>query len=435
MKISIFGLGYVGCISLGCLAKNGHTIIGVDVSPIKVEQINNGLATIIEKDIDGIIAEQYALGRISATVDYDTAIKSTEMSLVTVGTPGTDKGHLNLEHIFNVASNIGETLKNKNDFHIIAIRSTILPGTTSKFAEIIEKISGKKRNIDFAVVNNPEFLREGCAVQDYYHPSITLIGSDNNNAAGKVAELYSDLPGEIIITDLEITEIMKYINNAFHALKISFSNEIGNICSEMGIDSHKVMEILCKDKQLNISSYYLLPGFAYGGSCLPKDLKALQTIAHDLYVHIPLIESINVANEIQIQRAIKIIYKYWNKKLGFLGLSFKAGTDDLRNSPAVSVIESLLGKGCHIKIYDKNVNLATLTGANKEFIEARIPHLRKLMIDDPEKLIAESEVIIINTKDQDFEYLVKDITDKIIIDFVRIDESMLSKSNYIGGNW
>lgn len=435
MNISIFGLGYVGCVSLGCLAKNGHRVIGVDLSSTKVEQINSGKPTIIEKDIDTIIAEQYAAGRISATTDNDIAVKDSEISIVAVGTPNTDKGHLNLQFIFNVAVNIGEALRFKDTFHIIIIRSTILPGTCDKFADIVEKVSDKKRNENFAVVDNPEFLREGTAVYDYFNPPITLIGSDNKEAAEKVAGLYRNLPAEVIMTGLKVAEIMKYVDNTYHALKISFANEVGNICTELGIDSYKVMEIFCKDKQLNISPYYFKPGFAYGGSCLPKDLKGFQTLAHDLYIDVPVIDSIDKTNEIQIQRAVKIIFKYWNKKLGFLGLSFKAGTDDLRNSPAVTVIELLLGKGCDIKIYDKNINLSMLTGTNKEFINARIPHLATLLTTDASELINNCNVIVINTKEPEFTNLVKDIQDKIIIDFVHLDETLLSKNNYYGINW
>jgi GDP-mannose 6-dehydrogenase len=272
-------------------------------------------------------------------------------------------------------------------------------------------------------------------VQDYYNPPLTLIGSDNINAAEKVADLYRQLPAEVIITDLKIAEIMKYINNTYHALKISFSNEIGNICSELGIDSHKVMDIFCKDKQLNISPYYFKPGFAYGGSCLPKDLKGLQTLAHDLYIDVPVIDAIHKTNDLQIQRAIKLIYKYWDKKLGFLGLSFKAGTDDLRNSPTVTIIEALLGKGCDIVIYDKNINVAMLTGTNKEYIDSRIPHLSSLLVSDPEELINNCDIIVINTKEPEFIKLVEDIDNKIIVDFVRLDDAILSKSNYLGINW
>src|SRR5664279_426433 len=435
MNISIFGLGYVGCVSLGCLAKNGHYVIGVDTNPTKINQINSGKATIIEKEVDKIIAEQRSAGHISATDDVAAAISGSDISIIAVGTPSTEKGHLNLQFIFKVAENIGEALRNKSSFHIIAIRSTITPGTCDKVASEIERISRKKRNVGFAIVDNPEFLREGTAVHDYYNPPLTLIGSDNQVAAEKVAELYRQLPAEIIITDLKTAEIMKYINNTYHALKISFGNEVGNICAELGIDSHKVMEIFCKDKQLNISPYYFKPGFAFGGSCLPKDLKGLQTLAHDLYIDVPLIESINRSNEIQIQRAIKLIYKYNNKRLGFLGLSFKAGTDDLRNSPTVSIIEALLGKGCNIGIYDKNINLAMLTGTNKDYIDSRIPHLSSLLVNDPEKLVHNCDIVVVNTKEPEFCELVNGIDNKLIIDFVRLDEALLTKSNYVGINW
>lgn len=436
MEISIFGLGYVGCVSIGCLAAKGHKITGVDVSQTKVDQINAGKPTIIEKDIDQIISDNHKKGNIKATTDPLEAVLNTRISIIAVGTPTSDKGHLNLQYIFKVAEDIGLGLKNKqNDIHIIAIRSTIMPGTCDKFADIVESTSGKKRNVDFAIVDNPEFLREGTAIADYNNPPITLIGSDNRKAAEFMADLYRDLPAEIVITDLKTAEIMKYVNNTFHALKISFGNEIGNICSELGIDSHKVMEIFCKDKQLNISPYYFKPGFAYGGSCLPKDLKGLQTLAHDLYVKVPLIESIDKTNDIQIDRAVKLISKYWNKKLGFLGLSFKAGTDDLRNSPAVSVIETLLGKGCDITIFDSNINISLLTGTNKEYINSKIPHLANLLANDANKLINYCDVIIINTKEGSFYNLIENLDDKIIIDFVRLDERLLSKKNYQGINW
>ena len=435
MNISIFGLGYVGCVSAGCLAKNGHQIIGVDVSKTKVDQINSGKATIIEKDIEDIIYNQRKEGNIKATTNPKEAVLESNISIICVGTPSSQKGHLNLDYIFKVAEDIGLTLKEKNEFHIIAIRSTVMPGTCDKVSMLIETYSGKTRNSDFAIVDNPEFLREGTAVHDYFNPPLTLIGSDNKHAAEKLSELYKQLPAEIIITDLRVAEIMKYVNNTFHALKISFANEIGNICSEIQIDSHKVMEIFCKDVQLNISPYYLKPGFAYGGSCLPKDLKGLQTLAHDIYVETPIINSIHKTNENQIQRAIEIIYKFSNKKLGFMGLSFKEGTDDLRNSPAVSIIEALIGKGCDICIFDKNIKLSLLTGTNKEYINSKIPHLSSLMLETAEKLFDTCDVIIINTKEKEFLPCLQSLNDKIIIDMVRLDESLLKKSNYIGINW
>lgn len=436
MNISIFGLGYVGCVSLGCLARNGHNVIGVDVSETKVKQINSGLPTIIEKDIDHIIREEHNKCRISATTDYSKAILETDVSIIAVGTPSSNTGHLNLQYIFKVAENFGRILRTKDKFHIIAIRSTVLPGTSAKFAEIIEEFSGKKRNIDFAMVSNPEFLREGTAVHDYYNPPLTLLGSDHPEAAETVASLYRQLPAEVVITDVKVAELMKYVNNTFHALKVSFGNEIGNICAALNIDSHKVIDIFCKDKVLNISPYYFKPGFAYGGSCLPKDLKGLQTLAHDHYVKTPLIESIDKTNELQITRAVEVIQQTKKRKLGFLGLSFKAGTDDLRNSPAVTLIETLLGKGYEIAIYDKNVHLSNLTGTNKEYIDTHIPHLSKLMKSQISEVMRESELIIVNNKEKEYVDVLMNVEwEHPVIDMVRLPEDIRKKKNYKGINW
>lgn len=435
MNVSIFGLGYVGCVSLGCLAQNGHHVIGVDVSADKVNQITDGVATIVEKDIDQIIKQQREAGRIRATHDYKDAVLNSEISIIAVGTPSSAKGHLNLDYIFNVAENIGEVLAEKDAFHVIALRSTVFPGTCEKFERIIEARSGKKHNKDFAVVDNPEFLREGTAVYDYYNPPLTLIGSNCEIATAKMKSLYEQLPGEVIVTDVKVAEIMKYVNNTYHALKISFANEVGNICSALGIDSYKVMEIFCKDKQLNISPYYFKPGFAYGGSCLPKDLKGLQTLAHDLYIKTPVIESIDKTNEIQVQRAVGVLSKYFGKKIAILGLSFKAGTDDLRNSPFVEVVEILLGRGFDLCIYDNNIQIARLTGKNKEYIERRIPHLERLLSDDLAVLIASADVIVVGNKEKEFLNALENTSGKIIIDMVRLPESIISRNIYIGINW
>lgn len=435
MNISIFGLGYVGCVSLGCLAQNGHRVIGVDVNQNKVDLINKGKPTIIEAEIDQIIDEQFNKGMISATTDSLSAVLKSDVSIIAVGTPSSERGHLNLDYIFSVAKNIGLALKEKESFHIIAIRSTIMPGTCDKIAELIESVSGKPRNTAFAIVDNPEFLREGSAVKDYYNPPLTLIGSDNEKAAQVVSTIYNSLPGEIVITDLKVAELMKYVNNTFHALKISFANEVGNICSEIGVDSHEVMRIFCMDKQLNISPYYFKPGFAYGGSCLPKDLKGFQTLAHDLYVDVPVIDSIDKTNENQILRATEMILKFSKKRLGFLGLSFKAGTDDLRNSPAVRVVETLLGKGADVLIYDKNVKTTMLTGTNKDYIDSRIPHLSKLLTSELDELVDKCDVLIVNTKEIEFVEMLRNIDDKIIIDFVHLGEEFLNKVNYTGINW
>lgn len=436
MNISIFGLGYVGCVSLGCLAKNGHTVIGVDVNKTKVDQINSGIATIVEKEIDEIIKTQFHLGKIRATLNHEEAVINSEISIVCVGTPSSVNGHLNLNYILEVACQIGEAIAKIDSFHIVAVRSTILPGTIDKIGDLIEEKSSKKKNIDFAVLSNPEFLREGSAVYDYYNPPFTLIGSDNSKAAEKLSSLYKELLAEIIITDIKVAEIIKYINNTFHALKISFANEVGSICQKLNIDPFKVMDIFIKDKQLNISPYYFKPGFAYGGSCLPKDLKGLQTLAHDLYLNVPVIESIHKTNELQINKAVELIINLNKKKIGFLGLSFKAGTDDLRNSPAVILIETLLGKGYDIKIFDDNVQQSRLLGKNKEFIDIHIPHLSNLFVEKAADIIDFSDIIIIATKEKLFkEILCEASNNKIIIDLVRLDEELLKKENYFGINW
>jgi len=435
MKVAIFGLGYVGCVSLGCLAQRGHDVIGVDVSPIKVEQINAGKATIVEKDIDRIIAEQCQAGRVRGTMDFNVAVAGSDIAIICVGTPSSANGHLNLEYVMKVAGQIGLALRDKQDKYVVAIRSTVMPGTIDRFAEEVEKISGKSRGIGFSVLSNPEFLREGTAVHDYYNPPLTLIGSNDSEAAQKLSLLYQGLPGELIIADIKTAEIIKYINNSYHALKIGFANEMGNICKKLEIDSHKVMEIFSKDCQLNISPYYFKPGFAYGGSCLPKDLKGLQTLAHDLYIQAPILQSIDKTNQLQIEAGLKLILDQKARKIGFLGFSFKEGTDDLRNSPAVEVIEALLGKGYTIKIYDKNVRIAHLTGTNKEYIEKHIPHLANLMCDSVEELIDFSQVIVVTTKESDFTDKLLYSTGKTIIDLIRLDERLLSKKDYHGLCW
>ncbi|SFD13150.1 nucleotide sugar dehydrogenase [Spirosoma endophyticum] len=440
MNISIFGLGYVGCVSLGCLAQNGHHVVGVDVNPTKIDQINNGRATIVEKDIDTIIATQHDLGRIRATSDYREAILNTDLSIIAVGTPTTSQGHLNLNYILKVAEHFGDVLREKMDlypdsFHVIALRSTVMPGTCEKIASMIEARSGLTANVDFALVSNPEFLREGTAVHDYYHPPLTLIGAQCEQAANAIRSLYDKLPAEVVIADIRTAEIMKYVNNTYHALKISFANEVGNICSSLGIDSHQVMDIFCKDKQLNISNYYFKPGFAYGGSCLPKDLKGLQTLAHDLYLQVPLINSIHRTNEIQMQRSISVLMKYTRHNIGFLGIGFKAGTDDLRNSPAVEMAETLLGKGFALSIYDRNVHTSELTGTNKEYIDQHIPHLSRLLVKDASALVSWADVLVVSTKEPEFIDLLSKVTGKIIVDLVRLPIEMNPTNEYIGINW
>ena len=437
MKVSIFGLGYVGCVSLGCLAQNGHTVVGVDLNASKVSFINAGKATIIEDEIDGILSAQHKLGRISATNDGASAVRDTDVSIICVGTPPTNNGHLDFTSVYEVAGEIGRGIKEKTEFHVIAIRSTVLPGTNEKVTQIIEQTSGKKSGTDFATVSNPEFLREGTAVRDYYSPPYTLLGTDNARATEIMKQIYASVDAPFIETDIKIAEISKYVNNAFHALKITFANEVGNICKHMGIDSHELMEIFCRDTKLNISPYYLKPGFCYGGSCLPEDLKALRTIAHDLYLESPILENIERSNESQKNNVLTKILAFNKNRIGFLGLSFKPGTDDLRNSPIIDILEKLIGKGFDIKIYDKNVHISKLVGANREYILTRIPYISKFIVDSPIDLLNSSELIVVVNKEDEFsQFLENSCNGKIVYDLARLDFEPQNKPvQYQGIAW
>lgn len=435
MRISIFGLGYVGCVGAACLSKLGHHVIGNDISENKVNLINNGKPTIIEEEIADLVMQGRRSGLLEASMDIQYVVDHSDISFICVGTPSGRQGHLNLDYIYGVAEQIGNALRSKNDFHIIAIRSTVLPGTNEKVGQIIAKTSGKERNVGFTVVSNPEFLREGTSVQDYMNPPLTLIGTDNAFAEEKFRELYKDINGEFISTDIRVAEIMKYVNNTFHALKVVFGNEVGNICKALDIDSHKVMDIFCKDRQLNISPYYFKPGFAYGGSCLPKDSKALRTLAHDMYVDIPVINAIDSSNEHQKQLAIRIIESKGHKNVGILGLSFKAGTDDLRNSPIVDVVENLYGKGYYINVYDKNVRVSQLTGTNAEFIQAKLPRLYQTITDDLDEVCRVSDVLVIANKEKEFENIPALYPDKCIVDLVRQFKELDYQGNYEGISW
>jgi len=437
MKISIFGLGYVGCVGMGCLAEYGHKIIGVDLNSTKVDFVNNGKPTIIEKDIDKIIYRQWKNGNISATTDTVKAITESEISFICVGTPSTPTGHLNLDAVFAVAKQIGIALKEKGTFHVIAIRSTVTPGTNRKITEIISEVSNLEPETDFTVVSNPEFLREGLAIEDFKKPSITLVGTENKNAAQILKDVYANVDAPFIVSSICVAELMKYASNSFHALKITFANEIGCICKSLGVDSHELMEIFCMDTKLNASGAYLKPGFAYGGSCLPKDLKGLRTIAHDNYIVCPVIESIEISNENIKNRVCSEIQNFGKRSVGFVGLAFKSGTDDLRESPIIDVIEKLLGKGYDIKIYDKNVHISQLTGANREFILNKIPYIYKFVTDDLSEVLAGSETIVVVNNFENLEKRLMEIPeDKIIYDLARVWKSELPiRKNLFGIAW
>ena len=437
MKISIFGLGYVGCVGVACLADNGHNITGVDVNQTKVDFINDGKSPIIEAGLDEIIRRHRELKTIRATGDGVEAVIETEVSFICAGTPPTQNGHLDLSVILKVAEEIGKGMRLKNTFHVVVIRSTVLPGTNEKISEIIRVTSGKMPGRDYAVVSNPEFLREGSAVWDYKNPPFTLVGSSNSAAIEILRDIYAKIDAPFVVTDVKVAEIIKYVNNAFHALKVTFGNEIGNICKRIGIDSHKVMDIFCMDRKLNLSPYYLKPGFAYGGSCLPKDLKALSTIAHDAYLKCPVLESIEISNELQKDQVLKQIIAFGKQKIGLLGLSFKAGTDDLRSSPIVDIVEKLLGKGFEIRIYDRNVRLSQLVGGNKEFIFERIPFISRFITEDWIQVVEQSEVIVVVNKESEFRGVLEGLSaGQIVYDLVNIDfQGRSSMRTYAGVAW
>lgn len=422
MRISIFGLGYVGTVCAGCLAQEGHQIIGVDPVPTKVDLINAGKSTIIETEIAELIAQAVESGRLRATDKTVEAVENSELSLVCVGTPSQINGNLDLTHVRNVCEQIGRALKGKRGRHTVVIRSTVLPGTMQRIViPVLEEYSGKKAGTDFGVCNNPEFLREGTAVRDFRFPSKTVMGEFDVASGEPLAALYAELGMPMVRTDLKTAEMIKYIDNSWHALKIGFANEIGNVCKSFSVDAHKAMEIFFMDKKLNISPAYLLPGFAFGGSCLPKDLRALAYSAklHDL--ELPILTSILPSNELQVARGLRLITDKGHKRIGILGFSFKPGTDDLRESPMIEIIERLTGKGYDVRIYDKNVQVASLVGANRDFILNRIPHISRLMVDNIDAVLQYAETIVIGHKDKEFEGVPRLLQKgQCLVDFVRI---------------
>jgi GDP-mannose 6-dehydrogenase len=437
LKVSIFGLGYVGTVCAGCLAKEGHEIIGVDPVRAKVELINAGKSPIIEADIEEIIKEAVRTGRLRATDDSVQAIQDTELSFVCVGTPSQINGNLDLTHVRHVCEQVGRALKNKSARHTVVIRSTILPGTMRRMViPVLEESSGKKAGTDFGVCNNPEFLREGSAVADFSFPAKTVIGEVDRASGDTLAVLYAKLDAPLIRTDIETGEMVKYIDNSWHALKIGFANEIGNLCKSFSVDAHKAMEIFCQDQKLNISPAYLMPGFAFGGSCLPKDLRALAYSAklHDL--ELPILNAILPSNELQVARGLQLIVGKGRKRVGILGFSFKAGTDDLRESPMIEIIERLTGKGYDVRIYDKNVQVAKLVGANRDFILNRIPHISRLMVDNIEAVLNHAETIVIGNKAKEFESVPQQLQKgQCLVDFVRISNYRSNDGEYNGICW
>ena len=437
MNISIFGLGYVGAVSAGCLAKDGNRVIGVDPNHIKVKLINEGASPIIEKDIGEIISACVREGRLTATTNVAEAVQNSDISLICVGTPSQLNGSLDLTYVRRVCEEVGTAIGKKAGFHVVVARSTMLPGTMMDIViPTLEASSGKRAGADFGVCNNPEFLREGTAVYDYYQPPKTVIGETDERSGDILATLYANMDAPLIRTDVATAEMVKYTDNVWHALKVGFANEIGNICKSLGIDGHKVMDIFCHDHKLNLSSYYLKPGFAFGGSCLPKDVRALTYKARTLDVETPILNSILPGNQLQIQRGIKMITEHGKRRIGILGFSFKAGTDDLRESPVVDVIETLIGKGYDLKLYDRNVTLASITGSNRDYILNHIPHISRLMVTEVSEILAHAEVIVVGNGAAEFRDILNRIhPGQIVVDLVRIGSGRSEPGRYEGICW
>ncbi len=437
MKISVLGLGYVGTVSAGCLAQQGHEVIGVDPDSRKVELINAGKSPIIEQDIDGIIQKQVEAKRLTATTDTTAAVASSDISLVCVGTPSRANGDIDLQYISRVCEQIGIALRHHLGAPVVVIRSTMLPGTMrSVVIPMLEKASGRRAGTEFGVCINPEFLREGTAVRDFFNPPKTVIGELNQASGDRLVNLYTSIAAPLIRTDIEIAEMVKYADNTWHALKVGFANEIGNICKGLEVDSHQVMKIFCQDTKLNLSSYYLKPGFAFGGSCLPKDLRALLYKAKTLDVPLPILSAIIPSNELQIERGVKAVIDKGNKRVGVLGFSFKAGTDDLRESPVVELTERLIGKGYDLRIYDENVRMASIHGANRDYILRHIPHISRLMVGTIDEVLDHAGTIVVGNAAPEFRDIPRRLSDRqTVIDFVRITESRSVSGIYEGICW
>src|SRR4051812_47673091 len=438
MKVSVFGLGYVGSVSAASFAGDGHTVVGVDVNADKVASINAGKSPIIEPGLDELLARNVSEGRLRATTDTREAIAATEASLVCVGTPSRRNGSLDLTYLERVCEQIGAALRDKPAYHVVVVRSTVLPGTTHGVViPALERESGKKYGEGFGVSVNPEFLREGTAIKDFRKPPLTLVGHNHAADASGTIALYQSIDAPLVSTSIRVAEMMKYTSNTWHALKVCFANEVGNLCKRLGVDSHEVMDIFCRDEKLNLSPYYLKPGFAFGGSCLPKDVRALQYRAKEVDLDLPLIQSILPSNKLQIEHAFDDVMETGKQNIGLLGFSFKAGTDDLRESPIVILAEALLGKGRTLRIYDKNVSLARLVGANKEYIERQIPHLSSLLCGTIGEVIDGSDVIVVGNQSPEFvDALVRCRPDQIIIDLVRLPMAgAVLQADYRGICW
>lgn len=436
MKISVFGLGYVGTVSAACLARDGHEVVGVDPVDAKVDLINQGRSPIIEHDIGEIVAWARQKGQLRATTDPAEAVQATEMSIVCVGTPSEPNGGTDYRFVQRVCGEIGAALASKADFHVVVARSTMLPGSTeSVVIPALEAGSGKRVGDGFGVCYHPEFLREGTAVADYDDPPKIVLGATDERSARRLSSLYQHMDVPVCRTGVAAAEMVKYVDNVWHALKVCFANEVGTLAHAMAVDGHEIMDVFCRDTKLNISTKYLKPGFAFGGSCLPKDVRALTRQARRLDLDLPVLNAILPSNERPVERALALIQRQGHKRLGFLGISFKAGTDDLRESPVVELIERLLGKGYDLRLYDRNVSLARLIGANRSYILNRIPHLSRILEEDLETVLDHAQVIVIGNHDAAFQAIPERLRpDQTVVDLVRV-QGQPPTERYCGLTW
>lgn len=439
LAISVFGLGYVGSVSAACFASMGHQVIGVDVNPAKVEMVESGRSPIIEAGMSELVAEGNRAGRLHATTDSAAAVLQSDISFVCVGTPSLRNGKLDLSHIEKVAREIAAALKQKKSAHTFVLRSTVLPGTVESIVlPVLEQVSGRRAGTDFTVVYNPEFMREGSAVADFLQPPYTILGAQDPSHLAPLRDLYGQTPGKVFETSIAVAEMAKYLSNAFHAVKVVFANEVGTLCKHLNVDAQAVTEIFTSDVRLNISPAYLSPGFAFGGSCLPKDVRALMYKAKELDLKLPMLESLLPSNSEHVERAVEAVMRTGKRKIAQLGLSFKAGTDDLRESPQVQLVKRLLGEGYEVKVWDQDVSLGRLAGSNRQYIEEVIPHIGSLLSSDLKNVLGWGEVVIVGNKSVKKDELASYLrSDQIVIDLVNLKKNLRadSISSYEGICW
>ena len=438
MRISVIGLGYVGAVSAACLAKRGHSVVGVDVNPSKVALVNAGQAPVLEPGLAEAIADATTAGRLRATHDAAEAVRTTDVSLVCVGTPSGSHGSLSLAALERVCATIGPGLRDHEGRHTVVVRSTVLPGTCEEtLIPALEAASGLKAGTDFGFVMNPEHLREGFGVSDFENPERTVIGQLDAASGDVVANLYEGISQTVFRTRIRVAEAAKYVDNAFHALKVGFANEIGALSFEFGVDSHELMEIFAADRKLNISAAYLKPGFCFGGSCLPKDLRALVHRARSAYVDVPILESVLESNEMHFRRTYDLLTANGRRRIGLFGLAFRSGTDELRESPYVELAERLIGKGYDLKIYDPSIRLPNLVGTNREYIEEHLPHLKELLVATPREVVEHAETCIVASRDAEVGRALASADGRMIVDLVRLPNAhdLELRSEYHGVAW